>query len=504
MLFWILTVALGAAVALLLFLALWRGGAAAGGVSDDVALYRDQLKGVEADLARGVIAPDEAERLRLEISRRLLEADRAAMGAASATRAPLGATVAAAALVLALFGGAFYVYQLLGVPDYPDLPLKGRIAESEAAYDARPSQEVAEAAAAASRGALPAPGAELADLMDRLRAAVAERPDDPVGLELLARNEALLGNYHEAWQAQRRLIDLKGEAATVEDHVVLAEMMIGATGGVITADIEALLGDILANDRTNGTALYYMGLMMAQLDRPDRTFQIWSALLERGPETAPWIAPIRRSIMDLAWFAGQTEYQPPAPVAAGPTDADLAAAAAAPPEARAALIGAATDALMAQMAEAGGSADDWARLIRALGLLGATDQAGAIWGEAQGVFADRPAELAHVADAAAAAGLPGGVAAPAGPDAAAMAAAADMTAEEQASFIDAMVARLDARLASEGGSGAEWAQLIGALATLGRLDEARARWALAAAALTDKPDDLALARTAAEAAGVAP
>ncbi len=505
MLFWILAAALAAAIAALMILALWRGGDAAvePGNAQDLGVYRDQLKGVEADLARGVIAPDEAERLRLEISRRLLEADRALRGSDIAGRAPKSASVAVAAVLVAVLAAAFALYARIGAPGYPDLPLQGRLADAEAAYDARPSQAEAEAAAAARRGAASAPDPQFVALMERLRAAVAERPDDPLGHELLARNEAILGNYHAAWTTQEKLIALKGEAATVADYMTLAEMMIGATGGIITPEIEALLADVVANDPGNGTALFYLGMMMAQLDRPDRTFAIWSSLLAKGPESAPWIAPIRRSIDDLAWLAGVRDYVAPAPVLLGPSEAEIAAAAALAPEAREAALRAPVEALMAQMAVVGGTAEEWARLIAALAALGEGERAAMIWTEAQQVFADRPDELARVSSAAAGAGLPGGVAAPRGPTAGDIANAAALSPDEQAAFIESMVARLGDRLAAEGGSAAEWAQLIRALGTLGRTDEARARWTAAQAAFAGKPDDLATIRAAAAAAGVA-
>jgi cytochrome c-type biogenesis protein CcmH len=60
----------------------------------------------------------------------------------------------------------------------------------------------------------------------------------------------------------------------------------------------------------------------------------------------------------------------------------------------------------------------------------------------------------------------------AGPSAEDLSAAQDMTMDERQEMIRGMVSRLSDRLASEGGSAAEWAQLIGALAVLG--DKTRA------------------------------
>ena len=91
-LFWIVTAALSLAVALLLARALLRGRRDTGPAQAfDIQVYRDQLKDVERDLARGVIEAGDAERVRTEISRRILAADsamRAQGGEAPARRGP--------------------------------------------------------------------------------------------------------------------------------------------------------------------------------------------------------------------------------------------------------------------------------------------------------------------------------------------------------------------------------------------------------------------------------
>ena len=57
------------------------------------------------------------------------------------------------------------------------------------------------------------------------------------------------------------------------------------------------------------------------------------------------------------------------------------------------------------MESKGGPAEDWARLITSLGVLGDTDQARAIYTESQTAFAGRSAELATLKAAAVAAGV---------------------------------------------------------------------------------------------------
>jgi len=65
-----------------------------------------------------------------------------------------------------------------------------------------------------------------------------------------------------------------------------------------------------------------------------------------------------------------------------------------------------------------------------------------------------------------------------GPDAAAMAAADAMSAEEREAMVAQMVARLEARLTERGGAPEEWVRLIRAYEVLGRREDARRIYAL--------------------------
>ena len=85
---------------------------------------------------------------------------------------------------------------------------------------------------------------------------------------------------------------------------------------------------VLSEDNDNGGALYYLGLMYANLDRPDLAFEIWRKLLKKGPDNAPWVPLIREQIMEVAWRAGKNRYALPAErkiPSNGPTQADIEA-----------------------------------------------------------------------------------------------------------------------------------------------------------------------------------
>lgn len=366
--FWIVAVGIVALVGAVLLRALLAAPEQAGlaGQDADLRVYRDQLAEVERDIARGAVGPEEGARLRAEVARRLLEADR---GKGTAKEAPPGRSAKLpAVLILGLLAAAGAGYALyLGRPGTPDLPLAERLALAEASYRGRPSQAEMEAKIG-PQGTTPADPAE-AELLQQLREAVAARPDDLRGHELLAQTESSVGNMAGARSAYARVIALRGPEATAGDHVQLAELMIMAAGGLVTPEAEAELGKTLDLDPSNGPARYYTGLMMAQVGRPDRAFELWRPLLEESPPDAPWAAPIRAEIETLADAAGIRYSLPQAP-APGPDASAVAAAAEMTEEERQAMIAEMVGGLESRLMNEGGSAEEWARLVNSLRVLG--------------------------------------------------------------------------------------------------------------------------------------
>jgi cytochrome c-type biogenesis protein CcmH len=401
--FWIVAGVLSLAVALLILLAHLRPRQdAAPAAAYDLQVYRDQLKELDRDVERGVLTEAEAARARTEVSRRILEADRALTGAAEARSRRSGAErwIVAVGLV-AVVAGAVGVYMQIGAPGYPDLPLAQRIAILEEARANRPGQDAAETEAQSMpRPAIPEQP-EREELVTQLRTIMEQRPDDPQGMALLASNEAALGNFRAARIAQERLIELLGEEATGLHYIDLAEMMILAAGGYVSPEAEQALVRGLEREPRNGTARYYAGLMYAQQGRPDLAFPIWRNLMAESAADAPWLDPIRLQIEEVAALAGQNVTlaelpQPRAPAAPGPTQEQIDAASEMAPEDRGAMIEGMVAGLANRLATEGGPPEDWARLISAFGVLGRTEQARAVYGEALGVFADDPDAIAAI------------------------------------------------------------------------------------------------------------
>ena len=409
MFFWIIAGGLALAVSLILGLALLRGRVGdAPPAAYDLQVYRDQLKEVDRDLARGVISKGEAERLRAEVSRRVLAADtQLRAGGDSGGQPGRVGVIVAALVVLGLAGGSFALYSQVGAPGYSDLPLKTRLAVSDDARQNRLSQAEAESRVPAP-DMTPEASPEFLELMEKLRQTVDERGGDLRGLTLLVRNEAALGNFTAAHQAQAKLIAAKGSDAGAGDYAHMADLMVSAAGGYVSKEAEEALRAALDRNPDEPTARYYLGVYLMQVDRPDGAFRTWDALLRESDPSAPWVPTIRERIEELAWRAGVTDYQlPPAPdqAAPGPSAADVEAAGEMSADDRQQMIRGMVEGLSQRMAEEGGTPAEWARLIRALGVLGETDRAAAIWTEAQTRFAETPEAMTLVREAAQAAGV---------------------------------------------------------------------------------------------------
>lgn len=405
MLFWIITVAMGAAVAFLLTRAMMRG--AASPVADtadyDLRVYRDQLAEVERDVARGVISTEDAAQAKTEISRRILSADAAAQDAQIQGGTPQGLLIAA--LALALIGASAGLYSMLGAPGYGDMARADRIAFAEEVRENRPSQQAAEDSLPAAPDVTRA-APEFMELVVRLRTAVAERPNDAQGHILLAQTEARLGNFSAAARAQEGLVRIRGTDITAEELGDYAELLVLAAGGYVSPEAERVFRATLDLEETDGRARYYIGLMRIQTGRPDIAFRLWDQLLRRGPADAAWIRPIQQQIEQVAALAG-VRYEIPAvgSGAPGPSQDDIDAAGDMSVAERMEMIGAMVDGLADRLANDGGPPTDWARLITSLGVLGQPVQARAVFDNAMAVFEGDDGAIDIIRDAGSQAGV---------------------------------------------------------------------------------------------------
>ena len=389
--FWGTALLIALTVAAAMLAAMRRTGGPVG-PDPDLAIYKDQLAEIARDLSRGTIGSEEAERMRAEVGRRVLEADRTGGLSADPERGGRGPMLAAMVVIAALIPAAGATYWWLGAPGYPDMPLGARIASLDAGIAARPSQLDELQRIGVTRDAA----------ADTAAQAAAATISDPAALRRAFIEEFEAGNLLAALRTQERLLVVLGDAATGADHANLALALVAEAGGYVSPEAEAALRAALQRDLSNELARYLVGEMFLQGGRFDQTFRFWRPLIEDGNTDAPWVASIRDRIGMVADLAG-VRYE--LPDAASPTAGDMAAAAEMSPEDRQAMIEGMVAQLSERLAAEGGDVEDWERLIRSLAVLERLPEAQTIYDEAKVRFEGRPAELSFLRMAAVESGL---------------------------------------------------------------------------------------------------
>lgn len=276
MLFWILAAVLTAAVLLLIVPPLLRSGAAAPDrEAFDREVYRDQLDELERDRARGLINDAQAEAAKAEIARRMLAT--AEKGAAAATpAAPRSARVLAVLLALVLPLGALSVYGLYGRPDLPAQPLASRNLEQE-------------------RGG---PPKTVLAAMDKLKAQLAENPNDLQGWLILGQAYAKMGRNADAAEALRHAVTLNKD--DVELQGLFGETLVSANDGMVGEEAVKAFDAVLAKEPKDPRARFFAALARYQAgDRKD-ALERWSALMAESPADAPWVPVLRDQIREAA------------------------------------------------------------------------------------------------------------------------------------------------------------------------------------------------------------
>jgi cytochrome c-type biogenesis protein CcmH len=247
--FWLIAAALAAAALYVVLrpLVAPRGGAPLSRREANIAIYRDELRELGADLAAGTLAREDYERSRLELEARALED--------LSTEEPIatrgGGRHAALALGVALPVLALVVYLAAGTP--------GALAPQTAVPTA----------------------AQVEGMVARLAAKLEENPGDVEGWKLLGRSYMVLGRYPQAVGAYAKAAErAPRDAQLLADF---ADALAMARGQRLAGEPERLIARALEIDPGNLKALALAG--SAAFERQDyaRAAELWSRMLPLVP-----------------------------------------------------------------------------------------------------------------------------------------------------------------------------------------------------------------------------
>jgi cytochrome c-type biogenesis protein CcmH len=452
--FWIVAGLLTAAVVSLLARPLMRKSAATDTGGADLAVYRDQLAELERERSRGLVEADQAASMETEISRRMLSAARSAQPAA-ATAAPSRILTVIIAILVPLAG--LGVYLSVGQPDMPGQPL----AERNLQQNEDPVKLVAQ--------------------VNEIRGRLKQDKDDLDRWVMVGEAYEKLGQPRQAVESFRVARQIAPDDPGIS--AALGEALINADGGAVGVEAKTLFEAIPKDAESQPEARYYLAMAAAQAGDMKTALKGWQSLLADSPADAPWIEPTRGRIAAAAQAMGldpakeTPDPKPPAAVSAdegplegGPDTPQGEAIKRMAPDQQQQMIQGMVAGLAARLQANPDDPEGWRKLARAYQVMGLPEKA------------NDATKQAEAAEARAASGTKaaGPIAQPKAvgptadaPNSAAGQAIQQMSPEEQAEMIHAMVDKLAAKLEANPDDADGWRKLARAYQVLGENDKAK-------------------------------
>lgn len=272
--FWLFAICLTIAATLVVLLPLTRGRIAAVSADhNDLEVYRDQMREIDADAGRGMIDPQSAQQARLEIARRLLRAEKlAADSDAQLMSKSSWQRIVALAAVLSVPLISWGVYSVYGSPDLPSLPLSARLT-------ANPERNSVE------------------ELIARAERHLAEQPQDGRGWDVLAPIYLRLGRSNDSVNAYRTAIRLQGE--NYLRVIGLGEALSMAAGGTITSEAQKLFEKAATLEPNDVRPQYFLARGMIQDGHKDEAAAMLQGFLDKAPADAPWRGQLADAIAQI-------------------------------------------------------------------------------------------------------------------------------------------------------------------------------------------------------------
>lgn len=373
MMLWAAIAALTAGAVLVLVWPLARSGAKDDRAARDLAVYRDQLRELDAEVERGIIRPEERDAARLEIERRMLRAADAETELPALRR---GSGWIAIVVALLLPVVAVPIYVRIGTPEMPDRPLASR-------------QDALEERAAHQR---------FEEMTEKLAQRLREQPDDVQGWRLLGRTYGVLERHADAVAAYRRAVALDPTNAPTLSS--LGEAMVYAEDGHVGDEAIDIFDRALLADPRDHAARFYRALGHAQAGEHHAAYESWLALAKDAPADAPWREIVVRNLEGVARHLGLdlAAALPAPPEPRGPTADQVEAAAQMTTEDRSAFIRSMVERLADRLKDNPDDLPGWIRLAQAYVVLGQKDDARQAFLKAQALAAPNSKEKQEVTE----------------------------------------------------------------------------------------------------------
>jgi len=228
----------------------------------NIAVYRDQLSELEADLRNGIVSNEQYAQDREEIERRLLE-DTATVKTKKTATAPAVARNTAYVLGIGLPLVAVIFYLNVGSPKSISEPPQ---VSSESRETAAPQERTQE---------------QIAANVDKLAQRLQSNPNDPQGWTMLARSYSSMEKWSEATGAYAKAAEQSPNNADLWAEYAFATAM--ANGKSLEGKPMEMINRALKVDPQNAKALQLAGSAAFQAKDYKKAIDYWQRILKQVP-----------------------------------------------------------------------------------------------------------------------------------------------------------------------------------------------------------------------------
>ena len=250
----------------------------------NIAVYRDQLSELEADLHNGIVGEEQYAQDREEIERRLLE-DTAQTGSKKQAAATVNARNTAYVLGLGIPFIAIIFYLKVGEPNLIENP--ATVSSTPVATSAAPAER--------SQEQIEANVAKLAKKLE-------SNPNDAQGWAMLARSYSSMEKFSEAANAYAKATELSPKDADLWAEYAFATAMAG--GRSLEGKPTELINHALQVDPENAKALQLAGSAAFQAKDYKKAIDYWQRVLKQVPPGSDVAQTITERINEAKTLAG--------------------------------------------------------------------------------------------------------------------------------------------------------------------------------------------------------
>jgi len=250
----------------------------------NVAVYRDQLTELEADLRNGIVSEEQYAQDREEIERRLLEDTATARSEKTAT-ASATARNTAYLLGIGVPLVAVIFYLKVGQPALIDNPAPVGVPSAAATAPAPPERSQAQIEA------------NVAKLAQRLES----NPNDPQGWTMLARSYNSMEKYGDAANAYAKATELNPKDADLMAEYAFATAM--SEGRSLEGKPLEIIKRALKIDPNNAKALQLAGSAAFQAKDYKKAVDYWERVLKQVPPNSEVSETIEERIKEAKTLA---------------------------------------------------------------------------------------------------------------------------------------------------------------------------------------------------------